>query len=129
MTAPKILVVDDNEITRKLVRLTLASEGYTVVEAEDGASAVQALRNEKPNLILQDMILPDTGGIELVERLRNEPLGAVIPILAFSGFQSEMELAEKLRVGFTDFLFKPVEPARLIQVVRAYLPMEPAERL
>src|SRR5207247_65802 len=79
---PRILVVDDNAITRKLVRVTLASEGYSVLEAEDGASAMGMLAREKPDLILQDLVLPDIGGIELVERLRAEPGGAGIPILA-----------------------------------------------
>jgi PAS domain S-box-containing protein len=125
VSKPKVLVVDDNDITRKLVRITLTSEGYGVIEASDGASALRALIDERPDLVLQDLVLPDIGGIELVERLRNEPQGAGIPILAFSGFQSEMELADKLRVGFTDFLFKPVEPTRLTQVVQAYLPIDP----
>jgi PAS domain S-box-containing protein len=124
----KILVVDDNDITRKLLRVTLSPEGYTVIEASDGATAMRVVRVEQPDLILQDLVLPDMGGIELVQRLRAEPAAADIPILAFSGFQSEMELADELHVGFTDFLFKPVEPNRLIEVVRTYLPTDRAAR-
>lgn len=123
---PTILVVDDNDIVRKLYRVALAAEGYQVVEAEDGRNALQALSTHEPDLILQDLILPDMGGIDLVRLLREHPNGASIPILAVSGFQSEMELAEKLGVGFTDFLFKPVEPSRLVQTVQTYLPAEPS---
>src|SRR5712692_4553452 len=95
MSGPKILIIDDNEITRKLVRVALSVEGYDVVEAGDGRSAMLAVAEHLPDLILQDLILPDIGGIDLLKQLRAHPLTAYIPIIAMSGFQSEMVLAER----------------------------------
>jgi PAS domain S-box-containing protein len=119
---PTILVVEDNEITRKLVRVTLVGEGYAVLEAPDGRTAVELTRTGHPDLILQDLLLPDVDGFDLLNQLRALPEGAAIPIVAFSGFLSRLESARALSRGFTDFLPKPLEPSRLVQSIAAYLP-------
>ncbi|HZT05530.1 MAG TPA: response regulator [Chloroflexota bacterium] len=125
MARPTILAIDDNAITRKLTRVALNVEGYDVVEAEDGRSGLEALEQRRPDLVLQDMVLPDIGGIELVRAIRARPAGANIPVIAMSGFLSEMELAQRLKAGFTDFLFKPVEPSHLVMTVRSYIHARP----
>ncbi len=122
MKAPTILVVEDNAITRKMVRVALATEGYTVLEAPDGQTALELAAKAAPDLILQDLLLPDVDGFDLVGKLRALPAAADVPILAFSGFLSRPEVTRALAVGFTDFLMKPVEPSRLIETVKAYLP-------
>jgi PAS domain S-box-containing protein len=121
MNAPSILVVEDNPITRKLVRVALGTEGYTVREAPDGHTALELMTQEPPDLILQDLRLPDLDGFDLVQRLRALPGGTAVPILAVSGFLSQMEQARSNNAGFTDYLFKPVEPSRLLDTVRTYL--------
>jgi two-component system KDP operon response regulator KdpE len=126
MTSQTVLVIDDNPITRKLVRITLGREGYLVVEADCGRSALEAMMQYTPDLVLQDLILPDIGGTELVRQLRALPSGANIPILAISGFGSMLAVAEKRRMGFTDFMFKPVEPSRLVAAVRSHLSEAPS---
>src|SRR5207248_8299992 len=84
-----VLVVDDNPLTRKVVRATLEAGGYVVREAQDGQSALAIMAHHSPALILQDLLLPDMGGFELVTRLRALPGGAQIPILAFSGLTAK----------------------------------------
>jgi PAS domain S-box-containing protein len=121
MTAPKILVVEDNPLTRKMLRLTLESEGYTVVEAGDGRAALAAAERELPALVLQDLVLPDMNGFELVRQLRLLG-GASVPILALSGFLNRVGDARSTEAGFNDLLVKPIEPSRLLEVIRAYLP-------
>jgi PAS domain S-box-containing protein len=116
-----ILVIEDNPITRKMFRVALDSEGYTVLEATDGHTALDLMALGAPNLILQDLLLPDLDGFELVRRLRALPGGADIPILAISGLLSGADQLGKLPAGFTDYLFKPVEPSRLLHTVQAYL--------
>src|SRR5438309_10233291 len=116
-----ILVVEDNPITRKLVRVTLEQAGYGVQEASDGRSALARFRERPADLIIQDLVLPDMDGVDLGRQLRAAPKGATVPIIIFSGFLSRIEQARTDAVGFTDYLFKPVEPSRILQTVQAYL--------
>jgi hypothetical protein len=119
-----VLLIEDNPMTRKVVRLTLGSEGLTVLEASDGAEGIAIATKTPPDLILQDLLLPDMDGFELVARLRALPQTLGVPIIAFSGFLSRLECGHAAAAGFTDLLPKPVEPSRLLAVVRAQLPRD-----
>ena len=121
-----ILVVEDNPITRKLVRVTLSAEGYTVLEAPDGGTARELLHAGTPDLVLLDLVLPDTSGFHLLREIRALPDGADIPVLAFTGFLPRDEEARAAAAGFTEFLVKPVEPSRLVRTIRAYVGTAPA---
>jgi len=123
---PSILVVEDNPATRKMLRVTLVVEGYAVIEAANAREALAAAEQALPDLILQDLILPDMDGLELLRRLRGIPGGTEVPILALSGFLSRLEEMQTDRDGFTALLVKPIEPSRLIDVVHTHLPRQPA---
>src|SRR6267378_8018124 len=126
MTAvPFILVVEDNPTTRKMLRLALVTEGYSVVEAADARTALAAAETTLPDLVLQDLILPDMDGLELLHRLRALPGGTELPILALTGFLSRLEEARTDELGFTALLVKPIEPSRLVDAIRVYLPAQP----
>lgn len=128
MKPSTILVIEDNPITRKVIRVTLEGAGHQVLEAEDAHTGLEWMTRSSPDLVLQDVVLPDMDGFELLARLRAMPRGADIPILAFSGFLSTAEQARGQGAGFTDYLFKPVEPSRILQTVRAYLaPLGPLQ--
>jgi PAS domain S-box-containing protein len=120
--APTILLVEDNPTTRKMLRVTLAAEGYRVVEAGDGRAALAAAEKALPDFVLQDLILPDMDGLELLRRLRALPGAAALPIVALSGFLSRLEESQGKPGGFTASLVKPIEPRRLVEAVRAHLP-------
>jgi PAS domain S-box-containing protein len=122
---PSILVVEDNPMTRKMLRLALVTEGYAVVEAADARAALAAAAQTLPDLVLQDLILPDMDGLELLRRLRALPGGMELPVLALSGFLSRLEEAQTDKDGFTALLVKPIEPSRLIDAIRVYLPHRP----
>lgn len=122
MTSSTVLIIEDNPITRQLLRVTLEQEGHTVLEAPDGRTGVELMRQGPPDLVVQDLVLPDIDGFTLVQQLRSLPGGSAVPILAHSGFLSKMEQARSLHLGFTDFLFKPIEPSRLIDLIQVYLP-------
>lgn len=121
MTAPTVLVVEDNPLTRKMLRLTLESEGYQVIEAADGRAALAAVEQEPPALVLQDLILPDVNGMELVRQLR-ATVGDELPIIALSGFVNRIEDARSADAGFSRVVLKPVEPSQLLETIRPYLP-------
>lgn len=119
-----ILIVDDNAITRKLVRFSLEAAGFEVREAGTGDEALAAAA-ERPDLILQDLVLPDVDGFVLLEQLR-ALVGAQVPILAFTGLLSKLSEARLGTSGFDDVISKPIEPTRLREVVRGYFPDESA---
>ncbi len=121
MRRTTILVVEDNKITRRMFRVALESQGWTVVEAADGRSAIESFTAEKPDVVVQDLTLPDMDGLDLLKRLLDLPGAASVPIIATSGFLSKLEQARSLSVGFVEHLFKPVDPYRLIEVVRAHV--------
>lgn len=123
----RILVVEDNPVTRKMVRLTLRAEGYEVVEAIDAKTARECVARDQPDLILLDLMLPDASGYDVVKEFRAMPNLADTPILCFSGFVSRGEDPNWADSGFTDFLVKPVEPHTLALMVRNYLPHSPRQ--
>lgn len=125
--APRILVVEDNPVTRKMLRVTLEAEGYRVVEATDLRSALSAAKTGLPDLVLQDLILPDGDGTELAARLRELPGGAEVPIVALTGFASRIEADGTLAECFNAVLLKPIEPARLVEAIRPLLVVERAD--
>src|SRR5712692_4443841 len=113
MAGGTILIVDDNPVLRKLVRVTLRGAGYAVHEAEDGRTALALAAAHPPRLILQGLMLPDMDGLQLAGQLRALPGLAETPILAFSSYLGGLEQARSQQVGFTDYLFKPIEPDHL----------------
>src|ERR1041384_3901236 len=124
MSAP-ILVIEDNPITSKQMRYTLEAGHHEVVVAADCASGLASVRERRPVLILLDLLLPDGDGFELLGQLRALPNASDVPILALSGILSPHDEARLSKVGFDDRVSKPIDPSRLLQVVKAYLP--PAE--
>jgi PAS domain S-box-containing protein len=122
MMSDSILIVEDNTIARKMFRTALESEGYSVLEAENGAEALRQAHEHAPRLILQDLRLPDMHGFELVRQLRAAPDSRDVPIVAVSGLLAGLEDAQQIKPGFTDYLFKPVPPRTLLATIEKYLP-------
>ncbi|MBV8761501.1 MAG: response regulator [Deltaproteobacteria bacterium] len=119
----KILVVDDNSATRRMVRNALVRNGHSVLEAPDGRTARELMAKEQPRVVLQDLMLPDADGFELVGQLRDIAKSDV-SILAFSGFVSKLDEAHASTVGFDDIIPKPIAPSRLVPLIEAHLPSQ-----
>lgn len=126
VSPPAILLVEDNPLSRKVARLALEGEGYEVHEASTGGDALEWVEGAVPDLILQDIKLPDMNGLDLVARFRALPNGRAVPIIALTGFRSELEHARSAMAGFSEILFKPTEPSVLVRVIRAHLRPPPA---
>jgi diguanylate cyclase (GGDEF)-like protein len=117
----KILVIEDNSISRKMVRVALEAEDYAVIEAADGKTSLALMTEQMPDLVLQDLLLPDVNGFDLVTQLRALPGGASIPIVALTGLIAKADEMRVAAAPFTDYLFKPVEPSLLVSTIRAHL--------
>lgn len=116
----KILLVEDNPAIMKIMRKTLEAAGYQVLEAPDGKTAV-ARMVEMPDLVLQDLILPDISGYDLVIKLRARSENETLPVLALSGFLARPEGPWDTSAGFDALLVKPVSNAELLAAVKTFL--------
>lgn len=121
MSKAKILVVDDEPDVVTLIERTLKSEGYEVVCAYDGISAVDLVSTEKPDLVLVDIMMPMMSGYEVCEQLRANPQTQHIPLLCVSSAHTPDARAQSLRVGASALVVKPFMPAELLAQIQRYL--------
>jgi two-component system sensor histidine kinase/response regulator len=119
--ASTILIVDDDDIVRDIMRAELEDEGFTVVEAADGLDALTVCRDTLPDLLVIDVVMPRMDGYELCEALRQQPETAYVPILMATGLEGEPSIARAYTVGATDFISKPLQWTILRQRVRYML--------
>ena len=119
--AEKILVVDDDLDTLKLVGMMLQRQGYNIVAAINGAQALSKVPAEKPDLILLDVMMPDIDGFEVCRRIRLDPNFASIPILMFTAKTQVDDKVQGFESGADDYLPKPTHPAELLAHVKALL--------
>ncbi|MEX0973794.1 MAG: response regulator [Bacillota bacterium] len=113
---PKILVVDDAMFMRTKASRLLTSEGYQVVEAANGAEAIERFKAEKPDLVLMDITMPVLDGIGALKAIRSLDENAKVIIVTALG-QRSMVL-EAIRAGAKDFVVKPFQPDKLMEAVK-----------
>jgi two-component system KDP operon response regulator KdpE len=120
MSAPplRVLVVDDEPPIRKLLRMGLSTQGYRVIEAENGQAALDRLR-EKPDLVILDLGLPDMQGLELLRTMRTRDEG--VPIVVLSSRADEVAKVQALDLGADDYVTKPFGMDELLARIRAAL--------
>lgn len=117
----RVLVVEDNPSSRRILQVALGSHGFEVREAEDGQSALRLFQAEPPDLVVQDLCLPDLDGAELLNRFRKlEPVRRV-PIFCVSGFLSAQDQELARGRGFDEVLAKPVDANHLVDLARLHL--------
>jgi two-component system response regulator RegX3 len=116
--AKTILVVDDEATLRETLAWNLERDGYRVVEAADGRTALERFRAEKPDLVLLDLMLPELSGVEVCRRMRAE---SDVPILMLTARDSEVDKIVGLEVGADDYVTKPFSLRELQARVRALL--------
>jgi DNA-binding response OmpR family regulator len=113
-----ILVVDDEERMARFIRLNLEHDGFQVVEVYRGMKAIQALRDEMPDLILLDVMLPDIDGFEVLKLIREV---STIPVIMLTAKGEEDDRVRGLELGADDYITKPFSPRELVSRVRAVL--------
>lgn len=106
---PKILVADDIEHNRRLLRRVLEQSGYVVVDAVDGAEVVELYQQEKPDLILMDLNMPVLDGREATRKIKMMAGGYYIPVIFVTAMKAELALADSLTYGGDDFISKPLD--------------------
>ncbi len=128
MSRERILVVEDEGDLREVVAYNLAREGFKVVTAAGGATALERLERERPDLVLLDLMLPDVDGLEVCRRIRRHPELGATPIVMLTAKAEETDVVLGLGVGADDYVTKPFGVAELIARVKAVLRrVQPAE--
>lgn len=122
----RILLVEDNALSRDMLSRRLAKKGYDVVIAEDGAQAVSQALAERPDLVLMDLALPVLDGWEATRRIKAEPRTAAIPVIGLSAHAMTEDAQRAREAGCDDFDTKPVDFARLLEKIERLVGAPPA---
>jgi CheY-like chemotaxis protein len=120
-TPRTILVVDDFDDTRLLLRTWLERKGFRVLEAENGTRAVAVAETERPNLIIMDLEMPEMDGLAATRKLRELKNFAIVPIVAVSAYGADQYRDHALAAGCNEYVSTPFEPDDLEKLIRSLL--------
>jgi len=117
----RILVVDDQEDLRGVLRDLLTGSGYTIIEATNGAAGVAKAKSDRPDLILMDIQMPVIDGYEATRRIKVDPDLNPIPIVAVSSFAMKGDEEKARAAGCDHYVTKPYSPMQLLRLIRGFL--------
>ena len=116
-----ILLVEDFDDTRLMMKMWLVKNGYRVIEAETGEEAISMAQRERPDLILMDMMMPGMNGLDATQRIRQDHALSHTPIVAVSAYGAEEYRQLALDAGCNDYVSTPFEPESLADLIRDLL--------
>jgi two-component system cell cycle response regulator DivK len=117
-----ILVVEDQEDNRPIIRDMLSATDYQITEAENGEEALAAVAKQRPDLILMDIQMPILDGYEATRRIKADPALRAIPIIAITSYALSGDEQKAREAGCDDYVPKPYSPRQLLAKIRQYLP-------
>lgn len=118
---PKILVVDDEEDVVRLLEFRLAKEGFNVVSARDGQTALSLTEQEKPDLVVLDIMMPLMDGMEVLRQIRSRRAMSKTPIIMLTAKTSSLTVDEARQLWVSDYIMKPFDPEKLVTKVKKAL--------
>ena len=121
MPAPTVLVVEDDPVILRLLEVNFELEGFTVLLAHDGAEGIEVARTGKPDVIVSDIMMPHTSGLELVSTLKADGDTSEIPIILLSAKAQTSDLKTGMDAGADDYVTNPFEPLDLVERVNVLL--------
>ncbi len=119
LTKKKILIVDDTTTNLKLLYHILQNNNFQVISAENGYDCIKATVNQKPDLVLLDIMMPDIDGIEVCRRLRSDSRVGHLPIIFVTAATDDMTLSRAFDAGGSDYIRKPVNRVELLKRIQA----------
>jgi CheY-like chemotaxis protein len=119
--APLVLLVDDEHAIRTICRVNLESDGMSVMEAVDGRSALESVREKQPELVLLDVMMPEVDGWEVAEQLASDPATRDIPVVFLSARVAREDRERAQELGAVGYIVKPFDPLGLSGLVRDVL--------
>ncbi len=124
MSNKNVMVVEDNEKNRKLMRVVLKAKGYNVIEATTGEEALTLLKNQKPDIILMDIQLPGIDGLTLIKQIKGDVPTKDIPIIAVTAYAMKGDEQKILDTGCDAYVSKPINTQELPHIVEKYIKKE-----
>ena len=121
MAGARILLVDDTRLNRELAKDLLEMEGYQVLEAVCGKECIEKARQNKPDIILLDIELPDMSGLEVIKVIKKDPEINHIPVVALTVYDQAEEQEKIIAAGFAGFIPKPFDIKKFPQMVARFL--------
>ena len=122
MNSKKILIVEDDKFLRELMSQKLVKEEYDVSQAIDGEDGIKKIKEEKPDLVLLDLILPGIDGFEVLSQMKEDPILALIPVIILSNLGQKEDIERGLKLGAVDYLIKAhFTPGEIIEKVKSVL--------
>ena len=121
MSDKNVMVVEDNEKNRKLMRVVLKAKGYNVIEATTGEEALNLLNNQKPDIILMDIQLPGIDGLTLIKQIKASVVTKDIPIIAVTAYAMKGDEQKILDTGCNAYVSKPINTQELPLIVEKYI--------
>ena len=120
--AKTILIIEDDKFLRELIAQKLFKEGYNIIEAIDGEEGIKKVKEEKPDLVLLDLILPGIDGFEVLSQIKEDPSLAQIPVIILSNLGQKEDVEKGLKLGAIDFLIKAhFTPGEIIEKINSAL--------
>ncbi|MFT6734805.1 MAG: two-component system phosphate regulon response regulator PhoB [Polaribacter sp.] len=117
----KILLVEDEEPIREMLRYALEKDGYEVIEVANAMMARESLMTERPNLAIVDWMMPEESGVEFIKRLKQDEIWANLPVIMLTARVEEMDKVKGLENGADDYMTKPVAIKELLARIKALL--------
>jgi DNA-binding response OmpR family regulator len=117
----KILIVDDERLTRAVLQHNVILAGYDVIVASNGREAMQKIQEVTPDLIVVDLVMPDMNGFEMLRRIRSNKETMQTPVIVVSALQGQTDIEEAKTSGADIYLTKPINPEEFIKQVKKYL--------
>lgn len=117
----KILIVDDEENIVKLVKINLERAGYITAVAYDGVEALKKIKEEKPDLIVLDVLMPEMNGIDVLKKLKSDNETRKIPVIMLTIKSSDKDIFKGWQEGADSYLTKPFNPAEVVIMVQGIL--------
>jgi two-component system alkaline phosphatase synthesis response regulator PhoP len=121
MNKGKILVVDDEVYILHILDFSLNAEGYEVITAEDGEQAIEKAKQEEPDLVVLDVMMPKVDGYEACRKLKQDPKMKDVPVILLTAKGRDIDRKLGLEVGADDYITKPFSPNKLIEKIGSFL--------
>ena len=117
-----ILIIEDDEFLRGLINKKLLAEGFNVISAVDGEEGIKKAKEQKPDLILLDLVLPNIDGFEVLEKVKTDPDVSAVPVIILSNLSQKEDISKGIKLGAVDYIIKAqFTPEEIVEKVKNIL--------